>query len=253
TDRGREISMALTQQDFHEYNMHKLDVHYVTLTEYDKTFSNVHVVFPEIELNNTMGEVLERENKTQVRIAETEKYPHVTFFFSGGRETPFIGETRHMAPSPKVATYDLQPEMSADQVCEFTLHEIRKADADFICVNFANPDMVGHTGILAAEVKAIETVDACVSKIVPAALQKGYTLLITADHGNGEYMINEEDNTPNTAHTTNTVPCILVEADKTHALKNGRLADIAPTLLTLMGIKPPPEMTGDILISELHK
>lgn len=250
TDRGREITMALTQQDFHEFNMHKLDLHYVTLTEYDKTFNGVHVVFPEIELNNTMGEVLEREGKSQVRIAETEKYPHVTFFFSGGRETPFIGETRYMAPSPKVATYDLQPEMSAEQVCTFALNELNKAEADFICVNFANPDMVGHTGILTAEIKAIETVDACVSKIVPVALQQGYTLLITADHGNGEYMINEEDNSPNTAHTTNKVPCVLVEPHKQHTIQDGRLADIAPTLLTLMGIHPPHEMTGRVLTAK---
>lgn len=251
TDRGREITQVLTQQDFHEFNMHKLNLHYVTLTDYDKTFNDIKVVFPDIELNMTMGEVLERNQKTQVRIAETEKYPHVTFFFSGGRETPFIGETRHMAPSPKVATYDLQPEMSADMVCDFTLQEIEKATADFICVNFANPDMVGHTGVIPAEIKAIEKVDACLGKIVDAALAKGYQLLVTADHGNGEYMINEEDQSPNTAHTTNKVPCILIQPNKEFNIEDGRLADIAPTLLTMMGIDVPGEMTGNVLVQKL--
>jgi 2,3-bisphosphoglycerate-independent phosphoglycerate mutase len=249
TDRGREITMALTQQDFHEHNMHRLNLHYITLTEYDKTFKNVKVLFPDIELNNTMGEVLENAGLKQVRIAETEKYPHVTFFFSGGREEPFIGETRHMAPSPKVATYDLQPEMSADMVCDFTLQEIEKAEADFICVNFANPDMVGHTGVVAAEIKAIEKVDECLGKVVKAALAKKYSLLVTADHGNGEYMINEDDGSPNTAHTTNKVPCLLVEPEITHGIKDGKLADIAPTLLTLMNVQLPKEMTGEILLT----
>jgi len=248
TDRGREITQVLTQQDFHEYNMHKLQLHYVTLTDFDKTFKDVQVVFPDIELNMTMGEVLESNQKTQVRIAETEKYPHVTFFFSGGRETPFEGETRHMAPSPKVATYDLQPEMSADMVCDFTLQEIEKATADFICVNFANPDMVGHTGVIPAEIKAIEKVDTCLGKIVDAALAKGYQLLVTADHGNGEYMINEDDQSPNTAHTTNKVPCILIQPNKEFKIDDGRLADIAPTLLTMMGIDVPVEMTGSVLL-----
>ncbi|MCE2786364.1 MAG: 2,3-bisphosphoglycerate-independent phosphoglycerate mutase [Bacteroidota bacterium] len=248
TDRGREITMALTQQDFHEHNMHKINLHYISLTEYDKTFKNVKVLFPDIELNNTMGEVLEQNGCIQVRIAETEKYPHVTFFFSGGREQPFIGETRHMAPSPKVATYDLQPEMSADMVCDFTLQEIEKAEADFICVNFANPDMVGHTGVVEAEIKAIEKVDECLGKVVEAALAKKYSLLVTADHGNGEYMINESDGTPNTAHTTNKVPCLLIEPQITQGIKDGRLADIAPTLLTLMDIKIPHEMNGNVLL-----
>jgi 2,3-bisphosphoglycerate-independent phosphoglycerate mutase len=248
TDRGREITQVLTQQDFHEFNMHKLQLHYVTLTDFDKTFKDVQVVFPDIELNMTMGEVLESNQKTQVRIAETEKYPHVTFFFSGGRETPFEGETRHMAPSPKVATYDLQPEMSADMVCDFTLQEIEKATADFICVNFANPDMVGHTGVIPAEIKAIEKVDTCLGKIVDAALAKGYQLLVTADHGNGEYMINEDDQSPNTAHTTNKVPCILIQPNKEFKIDDGRLADIAPTLLTMMGIDVPVEMTGSVLL-----
>lgn len=248
TDRGREITMALTQQDFLEQDMKALNLHYVTLTDYDKTFKNVSVVFPDIELNNTLGEVLAANHKKQVRIAETEKYPHVTFFFSGGQEAPFEGETRHMAPSPKVATYDLQPEMSAEMVCEFTLAEIAKNEADFMCVNFANPDMVGHTGVVAAEIKAIEKVDDCLGRIVDAALKNNYTLLVTADHGNGEYMINEEDGSPNTAHTTNDVPLILIEPTPNHQIKSGKLADLAPTALTLMGIAVPVEMTGEPLV-----
>ena len=248
TDRGREITMALTQQDFPEQDMKALNLHYITLTDYDKTFKNVSVVFPDIELTNTLGEVLAANNKKQVRIAETEKYPHVTFFFSGGQEAPFDGEARHMAPSPKVATYDLQPEMSAEQVCGFTLAEIAKNEADFMCVNFANPDMVGHTGVVSAEIKAIEKVDNCLGRIVRAALLNNYTLLVTADHGNGEYMINEEDGSPNTAHTTNDVPLILVEPTLMHQIKNGKLADLAPTALTLMGIPIPPEMTGEPLV-----
>jgi 2,3-bisphosphoglycerate-independent phosphoglycerate mutase len=248
TDRGREISQALTQQDFHEFNMHRLNVQYITLTDYDKTFNDVQVVFPDLELNMTLGEVLEKYNKQQVRIAETEKYPHVTFFFSGGRENPFVGETRYMAPSPKVATYDLMPEMSAEQVCGFTLNEIAKGEADFICVNFANPDMVGHTGVVPAEIKAVEKVDSCVGRIVPQALAKGYSLLITADHGNGEYMINEDDESPNTAHTTNKVPLILVQPEITHQLREGRLADLAPTILALLGIPKPQEMNGENLL-----
>ncbi|MES2781038.1 MAG: 2,3-bisphosphoglycerate-independent phosphoglycerate mutase [Bacteroidota bacterium] len=249
TDRGREITQVLTQEDFHEFNMHKLNVQYITLTEYDRTYKNVQVVFPDLELNMTLGEVLEKYNKKQARIAETEKYPHVTFFFSGGREIPFKGEIRHMAPSPKVATYDLMPEMSAEQVCGFTLDEIAKSEADFICVNFANPDMVGHTGVVSAEIKAVEKVDSCVGRIVPAALAKGYSLLITADHGNGEYMINEDDGTPNTAHTTNKVPLILVQPEVKHKLKEGRLADLAPTILALLNIPQPAEMNGENLLA----
>jgi 2,3-bisphosphoglycerate-independent phosphoglycerate mutase len=248
TDRGREITMALTQQDFPEQEMKVLNLHYITLTEYDKTFKNVGVVFPDIELNNTLGEVLEQHGKKQVRIAETEKYPHVTFFFSGGQEKPFEGETRHMAPSPKVATYDLQPEMSAEEVCRFTLEEIEKNEADFMCVNFANPDMVGHTGVIPAEIKAIEKVDDCLGRVVKAALAKGYTLFVTADHGNGEYMLNEEDGSPNTAHTTNEVPLILIEPKPVHSLASGKLADLAPTTLKLMGIPIPKEMNGEVLV-----
>ncbi|GAB1447713.1 2,3-bisphosphoglycerate-independent phosphoglycerate mutase [Bacteroidota bacterium] len=250
TDRGREITMALTQQEFPDQGMKPLNLHYITLTDYDKTFRNVKVVFPDIELNNTLGEVLESAGKKQVRIAETEKYPHVTFFFSGGRETPFVGETRHMAPSPKVATYDLMPEMSADQVCGFTLEEIEKGEADFMCVNFANPDMVGHTGVIPAEVIAIEKVDECLGKIVNAALAKGYSLLVTADHGNGEYMINEEDGSPNTAHTTNDVPLMLIDSTGGKRIRNGKLADLAPTTLALMGIPQPAEMSGESLLCD---
>lgn len=249
TDRGREITQVLTQQDFPEWNMFKLNLNYTTLTEYDKTFSHVNVVFPEIDLKMTLGEVLEKNLRKQVRIAETEKYPHVTFFFSGGREQPFAGETRHLCPSPKVATYDLQPEMSAEDVCNATLGEIEKADADFMCVNFANPDMVGHTGVVAAEIKAIEKVDDCLGRIVNAALQRDYALIVTADHGNGEYMINEEDGTPNTAHTTNVVPCMLINADE-RKIKDGRLADIAPTILAMMGIEQPSDMTGQNLLCD---
>ena len=248
TDRGREITEALSQVDFAEQGMKHLNLHYITLTEYDKTFKNVQVVFPEIDLQMTMGEVLQKANKKQVRIAETEKYPHVTFFFSGGRENEFKGETRHMAPSPKeVATYDLKPEMSAEQVCQFTLDEIAKNEADYMCVNFANADMVGHTGVVSAEIKAVEKVDSCVGRIVEAALKNNYSLLITADHGNGEYMINE-DGTPNTAHTTNDVPCILVEPNTKYKIQNGKLADLAPTALALMNIAQPKEMTGDNLL-----
>ncbi|MEI6507921.1 MAG: 2,3-bisphosphoglycerate-independent phosphoglycerate mutase [Bacteroidota bacterium] len=248
TDRGREITMALTQNDFPDQQMKSIHLNYVTLTSYDDTFKNVKVVFPTIDLKETLGEVLEKHNKKQVRIAETEKYPHVTFFFSGGREAVFNGETRQMCPSPKVATYDLQPEMSAEDVCLATLNEIDKNEADFICVNFANPDMVGHTGVIPAEVIAVEKVDECIGRIIPNALKHNYSLLITADHGNGEYMINDNDGTPNTAHTTNKVPCILIEPIIENKIKDGRLSDIAPTILSLMNIAKPIEMTGENLL-----
>ena len=249
TDRGREITEVLTQTDFHEHNMHKLNLHYITLTEYDKTYKNIGVVFPDIDLQMTLGEVLEQHQKTQMRIAETEKYPHVTFFFSGGREQPFIGETRHLAPSPKVATYDLQPEMSAEDVCGFALLAITKEKPDFICVNFANPDMVGHTGNVSAEIKAVEKVDECLGRIIAAAIEHNYTLLVTADHGNGEYMTNEEDGTPNTAHTTNEVPFIVVNGNGKR-LKPGKLADVAPTILNLLQIPQPSQMTGTSLLCD---
>jgi 2,3-bisphosphoglycerate-independent phosphoglycerate mutase len=247
TDRGREITMALTQQDFHEYNMYALKLHYITLTNYDDTFRDVKIIFDKDNLENTLGEVLAREGKKQIRIAETEKYPHVTFFFSGGREEPFAGETRILCPSPKVATYDLKPEMSANDIKEKIIPELEKKEADFICLNFANPDMVGHTGVFEAAVKACETVDHCNAAVTEAARKNGYATLIIADHGNAEVMINE-DGTPNTAHTTNLVPCILVDDTYRGKLNDGKLGDLAPTILTLMGLPIPKQMTGNILL-----
>ena len=246
TDRCREITEVLSQKDFAEFGMKKIALHYTTLTKYDETFKNVQVIFENDNLVNTLGDILAQNNKKQIRIAETEKYPHVTFFFNGGREIPFEGETRIMASSPKVATYDLQPEMSANELTEKLLPEINKGEADFICLNFANADMVGHTGIFSAVVKAVETVDACVEKIVTAGLQNGYTLLVTADHGNADFMINE-DGSPNTAHTLNLVPLFLVDQHWKGQLKSGKLGDIAPTILSLMGLPIPTEMTGNVL------
>jgi len=247
TDRCREITTVLTQEAFHEQNMVPLNLHYVTMTEYDKSYKNVGIVFDNKDLVNTMGEVLEANGKTQIRIAETEKYPHVTFFFSGGREEPFKGERRIMAPSPRtVATYDLKPEMSANELTENILPEIKAQSADFICLNFANPDMVGHTGVWDAVIKAVETVDNCVSQIVPLALENGYAVFLTADHGNADYLINA-DGTPNTAHTLNPVPLFLISNDFKGTLKPGKLGDVAPTILNYMGITIPAEMTGNIL------
>lgn len=248
TDRCREITQVLTQMDLPEFGMHRLNLHYTTMTEYDKTYQNVNVIFETDNLNNTIGEVLARHGKTQIRIAETEKYPHVTFFFSGGRELVFEGERRIMVASPKVATYDLQPEMSAYGITDELIPEIEKESADFICLNYANADMVGHTGIWAAAVKAVETVDRCVERVVTAALQHGYTIFLTADHGNADYMINE-DGTPNTAHTLNPVPLFVIDKEWKGKLKPGKLADIAPTILTMMGVPVPPEMTGEVLMS----
>jgi 2,3-bisphosphoglycerate-independent phosphoglycerate mutase len=246
TDRGREITQVLTQQDFPDQGMKKLPLHYVTLTNYDETFKNVEVIFDKDNLENTLGEVLAKAGKKQIRIAETEKYPHVTFFFSGGRETPFEGEQRILCPSPKVATYDLQPEMSARDIRDKIIPELEKKEADFICLNFANPDMVGHTGVFSAAVKACETVDQCNEAVTEAARQNGYSVIIIADHGNADIMINE-DGTPNTAHTTNLVPCILVDDQYQGPWKNGKLGDLAPTILGLMGIAVPKEMTGEQL------
>lgn len=248
TDRGREITQALTQQDFPEQNMKALNLYYITLTNYDDTFKNVKIIFDKDNLNNTLGEVLSRAGKKQIRIAETEKYPHVTFFFSGGREQEFEGETRILCPSPKVATYDLKPEMSANDLKDKLIPELDKRYADFICLNFANPDMVGHTGVFEAVVKACETVDYCAGKVTEAALRNGYTVIVIADHGNADFMINE-DGTPNTAHSTSLVPCILVDDSFKGTLKNGKLGDLAPTILTLMGVPVPPEMTGEVLIA----
>ena len=249
TDRCREITEVLTQQDFPEFGMQKLPLHYVTMTRYDHDFKNVEVMFEKDDVTMTLGEVLERAGKTQVRIAETEKYPHVTFFFSGGREEPFVGERRLMVPSPKVATYDLQPEMSAEGITQAIMTDIEANTPDFICLNFANTDMVGHTGVFSAAIKAAETVDGCLSRIVPLALEKGYSCIVIADHGNSDYLINE-DGTPNTAHTKNPVPCILVSnhLKGNEKLAQGRLADVAPTLLALMGVPAGAEMTGRNLV-----
>lgn len=247
TDRGRQITQALTQQDFPEYGMKKLNLYYITLTNYDDTFKNVKLIFDKDNLEKTLGEVVSAAGKKQIRIAETEKYPHVTFFFSGGREQAFEGETRIMCPSPKVATYDLKPEMSAHDIKDKIIPELDKKEADFICLNFANPDMVGHTGVFEAAVKACETVDLCAQMVTEAALRNGYATIIIADHGNADIMINE-DGTPNTAHTTNLVPCILVTDDYKGKLKDGKLGDLAPTILTLMGIQRPEQMTGNVLL-----
>ena len=246
TDRCREITDVLTQHDFVEFGMHKLNLHYTTLTQYDQTFKNVHVVFENDDLKNTLGEVLEQQGKTQIRIAETEKYPHVSFFFSGGRETPFVGEKRLMTPSPKVATYDLQPEMSANELTTTIVNELQNNPTDFICLNFANADMVGHTGVWSAVIKAVETVDSCVEKVVTAALANNYTIFLTADHGNSDYMINE-DGSPNTAHTLNLVPLFVLDTQWKGTIKQGKLGDIAPTILTMMGLPIPKEMTGNCL------
>ncbi len=246
TDRCREITKALTQIEFAQQEMKPLDLHYTTMTEYDATFKGVHVIFETDNLNNTLGEIIERNGLQQVRIAETEKYPHVTFFFSGGREKPFEGEQRLMVSSPKVATYDLQPEMSAPEVTTAILAEIEKEEASFICLNYANADMVGHTGVWEAAIKAAETVDRCVAQVVTTALQHGYTIFLTADHGNADYMINA-DGTPNTAHTLNLVPLFVIDNNWMGSLKEGKLGDIAPTILTMMGLAIPEEMTGEVL------
>jgi 2,3-bisphosphoglycerate-independent phosphoglycerate mutase len=227
--------------------MKKLNLYYVTLTNYDDSFQNVKVIFDKDNLNNTLGEVLANAGKKQIRIAETEKYPHVTFFFSGGREEAFPGESRLLCPSPKVATYDLKPEMSANDIKDAIIPELKKREVDFVCLNFANPDMVGHTGVFEAVVKACETVDACAAAVTTAALENDYTTIIIADHGNADYMINE-DGTPNTAHSTNLVPCILVDKTFKGTISNGKLGDLAPTILTLMGLPIPKEMTGNVLI-----
>jgi len=247
TDRCREITEVLTQQAFPAFDMQPLKLHYTTMTQYDQTFKGVHVVFENDNLQNTLGEVLAAHGKKQIRIAETEKYPHVTFFFSGGREQPFEGENRIMVASPKVATYDLQPEMSAIGITDLLVPEIEAESADFICLNYANADMVGHTGVFEAAIKAVETVDACVERVVTAGLAHGYTLLVTADHGNADYMINE-DGSPNTAHTLNLVPLFLVDNNLKVHLNAGKLGDIAPTILQLMELPIPAEMTGNILI-----
>ena len=249
TDRLRELTTVLSQDNMPALDMHSMALHYVTMTRYDETFRDVFVLFEKDDVDMTLGEVIADAGMTQVRIAETEKYPHVTFFFSGGREAPFENERRIMIPSPKVATYDLQPEMSAPELCAAIMQDIRDNEPDFICLNFANTDMVGHTGVFSAAMKAAETVDHCLSQIIPLALEHDYGCLIIADHGNSDYLIND-DGTPNTAHTKNPVPCILVSAheDGSIKLKNGRLCDVAPTLLNLMNMEKPVQMTGESLL-----
>lgn len=247
TDRGRELTEALTQKDFHEQNMHKLDLYYVTMTNYDESYKGIKVIYNKDNLTETLGEVLAKHQKTQIRIAETEKYPHVTFFFSGGQEEPFEGETRILRNSPKVATYDLKPEMSAYELRDALVPELRKGEVDFVCLNFANGDMVGHTGIMEAAIKACEAVDECVKDVVETALEKDYTTILIADHGNCETMLNP-DGSPHTAHTTNPVPIILINNDKT-IIKNGILGDIAPTILNLMDIDQPEAMTQKSLVT----
>ncbi len=249
TDRGREITEVLSQQDFPEFGMHRLDLYYVTLTNYDKDFKNVKVVFDEEVLSETMGEVLEKNGKSQIRVAETEKYPHVTFFFSGGREDVFLNEKRILCPSPKdVPTYDLKPEMSANDITANILPEIENETADFICLNFANTDMVGHTGVFSAAVKAAETVDKCIEQVATTAYNHGYTVFILADHGNSDVMINP-DGSPNTQHSTNLVPLIVMDKDREWKLRPGKLGDVAPSILTTMGIEIPEAMTGEVIVS----
>ena len=246
SDRMRQISKVLTQEDNDNFDMKKLNIKYLTLTQYDQSFKNVLVLYSKENIKNTLGEVLSNNSKKQLRIAETEKYPHVTFFFSGGREKEFDLEKRILCPSPNVATYDLKPEMSAYDVSKKFISEINERSFDFACLNFANPDMVGHTGDFDAAVKACEIVDMEVSKIVEAARNNGYTILLTADHGNAELMRNK-DGSPHTYHTTNLVPFIIF-SENNYSPKDGKLGDIAPTVLKIMGIDIPNEMSGKILI-----
>lgn len=246
TDRGRQLTEVLSQSDFHEQNMHKLKLHYVTLTNYDDNYKGINVVFNKDNLSDTLGEVLEKHHKKQIRIAETEKYPHVTFFFSGGQEKPFEGETRILRNSPKVATYDLKPEMSAFELTDALVPELKKGEVDFVCLNFANGDMVGHTGVMEAAIKACEAVDACVKSVVTTALENDYTTILIADHGNCETMINP-DGSPNTAHTTNPVPIILIDKEL-KTIKDGILGDVAPTILKLIGLPQPEAMTRESLV-----
>ena len=246
TDRCREITQALTQQDFPDFGMKALSLYYVTMTKYDETYKNVHVVYEKDNLSQTLGEVLEAAGKTQVRIAETEKYPHVTFFFSGGREQEFSGERRLMVASPKVATYDLMPEMSAPGIAQAMVADLQENQPDFFCLNFANPDMVGHTGVFSAIIKAVETTDRCLQEVVEAGEKWGYSFIVIADHGNADFAINE-DGSPNTAHTTNPVPIWILDESVQH-VANGKLADVAPTVLKMLGVAQPEAMTGHALI-----
>jgi len=249
TDRCRQITQVFTQEDMPEQGMNTMPLHYVTMTNYDDTFKGVHILFDKPNLDMTLGEVLEKRNKTQLRIAETEKYPHVTYFFNGGRELQFEGEQRKVVPSPKVATYDLQPEMSAYEVRDEVNRLLEEQTPDFICLNFANPDMVGHTGVFDAAVKAVETIDNCAESVTQTALAHDYTIMITADHGNSDYLIND-DGSPNTAHTKNPVPFFLLNAADGTRVSDGKLGDIAPTVLKLMGLDVPGEMTGKALVDD---
>ncbi|WP_375239043.1 2,3-bisphosphoglycerate-independent phosphoglycerate mutase, partial [Aurantibacter sp.] len=246
TDRGRELTNALSQGNFPEQHMQKLNLHFVTMTNYDDSFNGINVIFDKENLKDTLGEILSKAGKTQIRIAETEKYPHVTFFFSGGQEAPFKGESRILRNSPKVATYDLKPEMSAFELTESLVPELEKGDVDFVCLNFANGDMVGHTGSMPAAIKACEAVDICAKKVIETGLLSGYTTLLIADHGNCETMVNP-DGSPNTAHTTNPVPFILID-NEIKNIKNGVLGDIAPTILKLIGVEQPKAMTQKPLV-----
>jgi 2,3-bisphosphoglycerate-independent phosphoglycerate mutase len=246
TDRLRQITTVLTQKDMPEFEMHTIPLQYYTMTRYDESFKNIHIIYDKDNLNNTIGEIVSRSGLKQLRIAETEKYAHVTFFFSGGREDIFENESRIMIPSPKVATYDLQPEMSAPLVKDALINEINKNIHHFIVVNFANGDMVGHTGVYQAIKKAVETVDVCIGEVVATAIKNNYAVVIIADHGNADFALNP-DNTPNTAHSLNPVPCILINSEY-KSVANGILADIAPTILKIIGINPPDEMTGNILV-----
>ncbi|NQY11146.1 MAG: 2,3-bisphosphoglycerate-independent phosphoglycerate mutase [Flavobacteriales bacterium] len=249
TDRCRQITQALTQEDFPDHNMKTIDLHYVTMTNYNSKFKNIHLIFDKDNIKMTLGEAISIQGKTQLRIAETEKYPHVTFFFSGGRELEFEGEIRRVAPSPKVASYDEQPEMSIHEVTAMAVKEINDTAPDFICLNFANPDMVGHTGNQPAIIKACEATDDAVSQVVEAGRAKGYSFVIIADHGNAEFSINA-DGSPNTAHTVNLVPVFLIDDDYTQ-ISDGKLADLAPSILTIMGLEIPEEMTGNVIIDKL--
>ncbi len=252
TDRSRQITEVLTQKDFPEYNMKKLNLQYITMTTYDKTFKNISVLFESEDLVNTLGEVLSREGRIQLRIAETIKYPHVTYFFSGGREEEFEGEERIMIDSPEVFTFDEKPEMSAESIRDAIIPKLKEGKADFVCLNFANADMVGHSGDMQAAVKACETVDSCLKSVTETALDANYAVLIIADHGNADKMRNK-DGSPFTTHTKNPVPFILLGTDEQPDLKSGKLSDVAPTILTLMGIEIPKEMTGSVLIKKPEK
>jgi len=246
TDRLRQLTIALTQQSMPDYSMHPLNLKYYTMSNYDKSFKHIGVIYDNENVQNTLGEILARNGRTQLRIAETEKYAHVTYFFSGGREIVFDNESRIMVPSPKVPTYDYQPEMSAPEVADKVVAEINTCKHDFICLNYANGDMVGHTGIYQAIIKAVETVDRCLQKTISAALANGYSVIVTADHGNADHVLNK-DGSPNTAHSLNPVPCIILGEGKVE-VKDGILADLAPTILKIMGLSKPSEMTGSSLI-----